>query len=1324
MRFLQYTLIFTLLIGWGWPAEAHVGPGSKSYKKASDADKIRYRMDCAEGRSQTDLAINNVRARLLIGGDLWWDGEQNGRYVIPKIDPSSGQLEVSSIFAGAVWLGGRDPGNNLKVACQTYGAGGRRDFWPGPLSDIGTIEADECANWDKFFKVTGANIDQHLRNYNAALTAGVPYDPDEIPLDVKGWPARGNPHFFEIHGFELPDPIANYAPFFEPGVADGNYDPEQGDYPIIQIRGCDAPQYPDEIIFWIYNDAGNVHTETMGKAIRMEVQVQAFGYATNDEINDMSFVRYKLINRAVETIRETFFAMWVDPDLGCYTDDYIGCDTSRSLAYVYNMDALDGETSCDDCEDGVATYCTEIPILGVDYFRGPLDSTGTEIGMSSFTYYNNRRLNPPPGTDDPNAVPQEYYNYLSGRWRDGTPFTTGGNGYNLGSNQVIRYAFPDPPNDLDGWSMCSESLPQGDRRTIQASGPFTLQPGATNELIIGVPWVPNIADYPCPDIRPLLNADDIAQALFDNCFEITDGPDAPDVDWIELDKQLVAVLTNDQFSNNFEENYSEVDLRAPTLLPTEERQYRFEGYKLFQLQEPNVSRSELDDPDKARLIYQVDLANGVSEIYNWKAIVNPNAGPGDPGEIWLPELQVEGADEGIRHTFVITEDQFATGDRRLVNHRKYYFTALAYAYNNYADFQQIGDQLSGQRTPYLEGRRNIRNYTAIPRPIVDQTLNAEYGDGVVITRLDGEGTGANYLAVSDETREAMFAGTTEGEITYLPGAGPVDVKVYNPLAVVDGEYELSFYDDNLNNDELETPTNWQLTKVGTNEVIESETGIETLNEQIIAQYGLSIGIKQEGEPGTFADPANGAIGAGLRYDDPNAPWYVVAPEGGPSDQDGALNFIKTGQNEIDNRLDPDQQLSSIGSGIFVPYSLCDYNVSQSMNPYISPAWMSIFSGLARNQNPLSSLNNVDVVLTSDKSKWSRCVVVETASPYHYSSNVGLEYETEGGVPSFGLRAAPSVSKDDNNGDGLPDPDGDGIGMGWFPGYAVDVETGERLNIFFGENSTYDGSRFPGAFFEKPTGRDMMWNPVSQTFLNTGENTIYNFMLGGQHFIYVTKQPYDECAEIRTILSGNSSRWNNVTRQISWTSFPLLRAGQQLNSYADGLIPNDLVIEMRVKNSYKVKEGTGVREGYPTYLFSIEGKEPTELQTSIEIDQALKAINVVPNPYYGYSGYEVSPNGRVVKITNLPAECVVTIYSLDGKFIRQYKRNEVGELQADRSNPGIEVTQYTPAIEWDLENNKGIPVASGVYLIHINAPGLGERVIKWFGVNRQLDTSSF
>jgi hypothetical protein len=49
--------------------------------------------------------------------------------------------------------------------------------------------------------------------------------------------------------------------------------------------------------------------------------------------------------------------------------------------------------------------------------------------------------------------------------------------------------------------MCSANLNQKmDPRTVQATGPFRLDPGAINELIIGVTWVPDQV-YPCPDLR-------------------------------------------------------------------------------------------------------------------------------------------------------------------------------------------------------------------------------------------------------------------------------------------------------------------------------------------------------------------------------------------------------------------------------------------------------------------------------------------------------------------------------------------------------------------------------------------------------------------------------------------------------------------------------------------------------------------------------------------------------------------------------------------------------------------------------------------------------
>ena len=175
------------------------------------------------------------------------------------------------------------------------------------------------------------------------------------------------------------------------------------------------------------------------------------------------------------------------------------------------------------------------------------------------------------------------------------------------------------------------------------------------------------------------------------------------------------------------------------------------------------------------------------------------------------------------------------------------------------------------------------------------------------------------------------------------------------------------------------------------------------------------------------------------------------------------------------------------------------------------------------------------------------------------------------------------------------------------------------------------------------------------------------------------------------------------------------------SYADGLIPNDAVVKLRVDNPYEVEEGTGEFNGYPTYRITIGEAAASEVAGGPDMHESLRAINAVPNPYYGYSAYETSQFTNTVKITNLPANCTVTIYSMDGRFIRQYIRNEAGDPVLG-NNRAIQQKQISPALEWDLKNNKGIPVASGVYIMHIDAPGLGERVLKWFGVQRQFDPS--
>ncbi|MEL6972825.1 MAG: hypothetical protein AAFO02_21850, partial [Bacteroidota bacterium] len=148
----------------------------------------------------------------------------------------------------------------------------------------------------------------------------------------------------------MPNNLQGLADFWDQDF-DGTYEPDEGDYPIIGLRTCldQQPQsVPDEMIFWIYNDNGNAHRESgSARAIQMEIQAQAFAYQTNDDLNNMTFQRYRLINRGIERLDSTYFGLWVDADLGCYTDDYVGCDIDRSMAYYYNqiIESLFGNNS-------------------------------------------------------------------------------------------------------------------------------------------------------------------------------------------------------------------------------------------------------------------------------------------------------------------------------------------------------------------------------------------------------------------------------------------------------------------------------------------------------------------------------------------------------------------------------------------------------------------------------------------------------------------------------------------------------------------------------------------------------------------------------------------------------------------------------------------------------------------------------------------------------------------------------------------------------------------------------------------------------------------
>ena len=64
--------------------------------------KFLSAQSCPPASAHEFIDINNVKARINNGGDMWWDLDVNANYFVPK----SGN--TSALFAGAVWIGGID----------------------------------------------------------------------------------------------------------------------------------------------------------------------------------------------------------------------------------------------------------------------------------------------------------------------------------------------------------------------------------------------------------------------------------------------------------------------------------------------------------------------------------------------------------------------------------------------------------------------------------------------------------------------------------------------------------------------------------------------------------------------------------------------------------------------------------------------------------------------------------------------------------------------------------------------------------------------------------------------------------------------------------------------------------------------------------------------------------------------------------------------------------------------------------------------------------------------------------------------------------------
>jgi len=420
------------------------------------------------------LTLNKVNCPITNNSDFTYNSINN-RYLVPK------NANVSPLFAASMWIGGFHNGA-LHMGAMTYRQNGM-DFWPGPLDTItANTDTSISSKYTSLWKINRFDIANFIYNWNHGNVQSGSFVPNNIILN---WPAHGTGAYSR-----------RLAPFVDVN-GNGVYDPiHDGDYPL--IKG-------DEMIWWMFNDNAGSHGETGGAQFGIEVHASAYVFTcpsiadSNKVLNYTTFYHYDIINRTSNKYDSTIVGLWMDTDLGNNGDDYIGCDVMNNYGFTYNGDNYDDYG-----------YLYNLPVFACNVLKGPIADIGDMTDnnnngyidepnetclMNRFIYYTNTG-NPQTGNPSANS-PQQYYNLVNGKWKNGTSMTYGGDG-TVASNPACKLMFPGisdpygislggsvinpgvPP--INNWTEYTGSVIKSDMRFLIGMGPFTMEPLSKYEV--------------------------------------------------------------------------------------------------------------------------------------------------------------------------------------------------------------------------------------------------------------------------------------------------------------------------------------------------------------------------------------------------------------------------------------------------------------------------------------------------------------------------------------------------------------------------------------------------------------------------------------------------------------------------------------------------------------------------------------------------------------------------------------------------------------------------------------------------------------------------
>ena len=137
---------------------------------------------------------------------------------------------------------------------------------------------------------------------------------------------------------------------------------------------------------------------------------------------------------------------------------------------------------------------------------------------------------------------------------------------------------------------------------------------------------------------------------------------------------------------------------------------------------------------------------------------------------------------------------------------------------------------------------------------------------------------------------------------------------------------------------------------------------------------------------------------------------------------------------------------------------------------------------------------------------------------------------------------------------------------------------------------------------------------------------------------------------------------------------------------------------------KITIGNTVVPGEDEFEFSVTAETYSESLAKENIEK----INVFPNPYFGVNAAETSRYSHFVTFSHLPPKANIRIFDMSGTLVRMIEKDD--PLQFTR---------------WDLQNHNALPVASGMYIAHIELPDHGEsRILKLAVIQEQQFLENF